>query len=100
MSNPITPEIKAEIFFLSSTEGGRISALSQGEYRGVLGVGNEHFSIRFFVAPEHSVSPGKSGIFGIQFLAPNAALPHFKKGTSFTVWEGKVIGHGEVIEVF
>jgi hypothetical protein len=99
MSKQVTPEIEAEITFLPSADGGRISALSQGEYRGVLTVGSESFSVRFWVAPDHGISPGESGKFGIQFLAPEAAVPHFTKGVSFTVWEGKVIGHGLVVEV-
>lgn len=99
MSKPIAPEIYAEITFLPTADGGRISALSQGEYRGVLGVGDNNFSVRFFVAPEHGVAPGESGIFGVQFLVPDAALPFFNVGAEFSVWEGKIIGHGLVTEV-
>jgi hypothetical protein len=74
MSSPVTPEIVVEITLLSFKAGSRNGAILQGEYRGVLGVGSEHFSVRFFV-------------------------PHFPVGTAFTVWEGKVIGNGRVLEV-
>ena len=34
----------------------------------------------------------------MQFLFLEAALPFFSPGTPFTVWEGKLIGHGIVRE--
>ncbi|MEW9900965.1 hypothetical protein ABWL39_20285 [Chitinivorax sp. PXF-14] len=98
MSLPITPEIVVEITFLSTEEGGRQGQILGGEYRGILGVGNEHFSVRFFVPLEGSTL-GSVQRFGVQFLVPQAALPHFPVGASFSVWEGKVIGHGKVLEV-
>jgi len=55
-------------------------------------------SVRFFVPYEDGISPGETRLFGVQFLFPEAALPFFSPGTPFTVWEGKVIGHGIVRE--
>ena len=99
MSEPVAPEIFVELNFLSASEGGRVSPISCGEYRGVLGVEGGHFSVRFCVTSEQETAPGKSGKFGVQFLAPEVALPLFKVGVEFSVWEGKTIGHGRVLEV-
>ncbi len=99
MSNPVTPEVVVEITLLSSEAGGRNGAILRGEYRGVLGIGSDNFSVRFFVPLEGGLLPNQRTIFGVQFLVPEAALPHFAVGTTFTVWEGKVIGNGRVLEV-
>jgi hypothetical protein len=93
------PEIVVEITLLPSEAGGRESAIPKGEYRGVLGVGAENFSVRFFVSFDHGFSPNQPQRFGVQFLFPEAALPYFPIGTVFTVWEGRVIGNGQVLEV-
>ena len=99
MTTAVTPEIVVEITLLQTEVGGRKSPILQGEYRGVLGVGEEHFSVRLFVPLEDGIAPGQVQQFGVQFLVPQAALPHFPIGVSFTLWEGRVIGHGQVIEV-
>ncbi len=99
MTSKVKPEITVEISLLPTEGGGRQSSISEGEYRGILGVGNENFSVRFFVPLQDGLTPGASGKFGVQFLFPEAALPHFPVGTTFTVWEGKIIGNGKVLEV-
>ena len=99
MSTTVTPEIIVEITLLPTEEGGRLGAIRQGEYRGVLGVGAENFSVRFFVPVESGLNPGETSRFGVQFLFPEMALPYFPIGALFTVWEGGIIGQGQVLEV-
>lgn len=99
MSTPLDPEIIATISLLHAADGGRNSSISYGEYRGVLGVGQENFSCRFFVSEKTGLAPGQTAAYGVQFLMPEAALPYFSKGTTFTLWEGRVIGTGTVSEV-
>ena len=98
MSFTPKPEIVVEITLLPTALGGRKGPILEGEYRGVLGVGAEHFSVRFFVPYEGGISPGETKAFGVQFLVPEAAPPLFAPGTQFTVWEGGVIGQGIVRE--
>jgi hypothetical protein len=99
MPTPVTPEISAEIVFLPTSNGGRGGSLLQGEYRGVLKVEEENFSVRFFVHQSGGIAPGQTGVFGIQFLVPQAAIPLFPVGKEFSVWEGRVVGHGKVLAV-
>jgi hypothetical protein len=99
MTKPVTPEIIVEITLLPSEAGGRKGAIQHGEYRGVLGVGSENFSVRFFVPLKDGFSPNQTQRFGVQFLVPDGALPHFPVGAEFSVWEGRVIGNGQVLEV-
>lgn len=89
------PEIRATITLLPTEQGGRRSGLPSGaEYRTVLGAGGEHFSARFIV--ENALEPGGSTDVEIQFLFPEAALPKFPVGATFTIWEGRDIGTGRV----
>lgn len=100
MSAPIAPEIVAEITLSPTAKGGRLSSISSGEYRGVLSVAAGSFSVRWFVPTSTSLVPGgRSGTFGVQFLVPEAALPNFPVGASFSVWEGSDIGSGVVLQV-
>lgn len=99
MSTPIKPEIIVEITLSTTESGGRTAPIQQGEYRGILSVGEDSFSVRFFVPLKNGMTPSQTQRFGVQFLAPEAALQFFSVGTNFTVWEGRVIGHGKVLEV-
>ena len=94
----IVPEVLAQVSLMPTEHGGRLTSICSGEYRAVLGVEAGHFSARWVVPVEELVPGGRSGLFGIQFLVPEAALPHFTKGTEFSVWEGSVIGQGRIIE--
>jgi len=94
------PDIVAELRLHPSEANGRLLSICAGEYRGVLGIDSEHFSARWVVPVGEELSPGgRAGTFGIQFLFPEVALPHFKVGAAFTVWEGREIGSGRVLSV-
>lgn len=99
MAAEVMPEIETEITLLETESGGRHGAILKGEYKGVLGVGSEHFSVRFIVQDKMGFKPGTTRFVGIQFLAPDAALTSFDIGTKFTVWEGRPIGHGQVTKI-
>ena len=72
------PEIVVELALYAEAEGGRRRPLNEGEYRGVFLVGEQGFSIRFFVPP--AFDEGKLQRFSVQLLAPEAALAHFPVG--------------------
>lgn len=94
------PDIVAELRLYPSEPAGRLSSICSGEYRGVLGIGSERFSARWVVPVGEEIAPGeRGGTFGIPFLFPEAALPHFKVGAAFTGWEGKEIGSGRVLSI-
>jgi len=95
----VLPDIIAEISLFPNAGGGRNGPILQGEYRGVLGIGDEHFSFRSFVPFADGFQPGQTARLGIQFLVPEAALERFWVGSAFKVWEGRNIGHGRVLEV-
>jgi len=43
MTSKVQPEIVVEISLLPTAGGGRQRPISEGEYRGILGVGQENF---------------------------------------------------------
>ncbi len=97
--SPLAPQLIAEITLLPSAEGGRAGPILQGEFRGVLMVGEEGFSFRMVVPDKEGLAPGGKGRFGIQFLAPEIALPRFPAGKRFAVSAGRTVGTGEVLGV-
>lgn len=93
-------EIVVEITLSPADEGGRLSAIASGVYRGVFSVRAGSFSVRWVIPTSTFLAPGgRSGTFGVQFLVPELALQHFPVGTSFSVWEGRDIGTGVVLQV-
>jgi hypothetical protein len=99
MSSPVSPQIFAKVTLLPTAVGGRKTPILSGDFRSVLGIGHEHFSARLEIPEGIHFEPGSTMDLGIQFLFPEAALPNFPVGTTFTVWEGRDIGHGQVTSV-
>ena len=54
----VKADIIAELQLLPTEAGGRLSSITAGEYRGVVGVGSEHFSVRWFIPADESLVPG------------------------------------------
>lgn len=95
----LSPEIDVELTLYSPAHGGRRTHI-RGEYRGMFSVeSNQAFSVRFQLTDELPLVAEHSTTVGVQFLCPEDALPHFKVGTNFCVWEGRAIGHGRVVRL-
>lgn len=97
MTTPVSPEIGVGLELDVAADGGRQRPLNEGECLSVFLVGQQGFPIRFFVALPFDA--GTLQRLGVQFLFPKEALPHFAVGKSFSIREGRVIGHGRVLEV-
>lgn len=95
----IAPELMVELRLLPTARGGRMSSIRRGEYRAVFGAAGQYFSCRLFVPMPDGFAPGEAARFGVQFLVPEVALPHFTAGTAFVLWDHRVIGRGKVLEV-
>lgn len=96
MPTPVRPEFFVDVHLSPTSEGGRVSAIGHGEYRGVVQLEHEAFSFRFFVESERGLEPGAAAELGFQLLVPEAGLPLLPVGTRFKLWEGKIIGNGIV----
>jgi len=86
----------AEIELLATDAGGRAGPLLSGEWRTVLGIGNEHWSARL----AFSGVPSPGGVFeaSVQLLMPEA-MQYFPVGAEFTLWEGGTKGVGHVLSI-
>ena len=93
----MSPEFFADIYLLPTEAGGRQGALVSGEWRTVLGISNEHWSVRLTFAGQPQ--PGETFHAGVQLLFPEQALPYFTVGSEFTVWEGGTKGSGRVVSL-
>jgi hypothetical protein len=52
------------------------------------------------VDTQHSISPGETiEEVELAFLSAEEVIPHLKRGTIFSLWEGKKVGHGIVVRV-
>ena len=85
-----------EIHLLRIETGSRSTPLASGEWRTILGIGNEHWSARLTFAD--SPGPGDTFHATVQLLVPDA-LKHFPVGSNFTVWENGNKGTGRVLSV-
>ena len=87
----------ARLSLFSAEVGGRGLPPRPGDWRTILTVGSESFSARVAASTAQALEPGVTAEAAVQFLVPDAALPKFKPGVQFRIWEGKDVGTGEVI---
>jgi hypothetical protein len=99
MSSPVAPEIIARLSLFPTEAGGRGLPPRQGDWRTILTVGSESFSARVAARVGHLLEPGATSEAEVQFLFPDAALPRFKPGIQFKIWEGTDVGTGEVLSI-
>ena len=102
MAIPVrTPDIEAEIRFLTAQEGGRSTPCLSG-YRpnhdfGLNGMLND--ATHQYIGKE-SVAPGETALAHIWFLVPDYQLGMLYEGFKFTVQEGnRIVGYGFITKV-
>jgi len=93
------PELEAEIYYLTSKEGGRKSAVRSG-YRGQF-----HYDGKCFDAGQEFINkdicePGETVKVFIQTLSPNNHIGKFFVGKEFEIREGiTIVGKGNITMV-
>jgi hypothetical protein len=92
------PDFIAQITFLPTSEGGRTSSTSSAWYGCPLGIDGQFFDARIDLSALGAISPGQSVVAPIKLLNPELALNHFTVGSTFTMFEGRTIGSGMVIQ--
>ncbi|MEO7255496.1 MAG: hypothetical protein ABIZ64_14820 [Casimicrobium sp.] len=90
-------KLPARIRFFTAAEGGRTTDLEGARYGAPLFVGGEGFDFRFNL-PDARVLLGKWVEVELMFLYPDLALPKLPADTRFTVWEGKTVAEGIVLQ--
>ncbi len=93
-------DILADVRLLPTETGGRRGPTPADEFGCPIGVGTEFFDMRIDLSSTGSLSPGQSARVPMAFLRPDFVLPLLQVGSEFTLWEGKTIGHGRVVEMY
>ena len=59
----------------------------------------ELFDCRLDFSDIGPLNPGARARVPVVFLSPALIVPRLRRGSSFTIWEGRPIGQGAVVEV-
>jgi hypothetical protein len=94
----MTPDAYLEVRFRTKEEGGRNNAVSGDYYACPLFVDGEGFDCRLMIAGMN-LQLGSWYKVPVKFLNKDLALPKLVVGKKVTLWEGKVIADGKVIEI-
>lgn len=97
----------ARIELLSSNNGGRQGPLPEANFgcpvffENVPALAEHGYDCRLdLVKLGGKVSPGDTlSEVGMSFLSWDELRPHLRPGVRFRLWEGKVIGHGEIVSL-
>ncbi len=87
------------IRFLTSEEGGRKSSIQADKYGCPIMVDDRGFDCQFVLTHSMCFELGESYKIPVKLLNLDRALEHLKEETKISVWEGKIIGVGEVVKI-
>lgn len=87
-----------EIRLKTHAENGRVSAISGDVYHCPLLVDGEAFDCRVYHDGK-VLELGHTYQVDVRFLSPHDALPHLSIGKQISLWEGKEIATGTVLQV-
>lgn len=93
------PDAYLEIRFRTKEEGGRNTAVSGDFYACPLFVDGEAFDCRLLIAGKN-LNLGDWYKIPVKFLNKDLALSRLVVGKEVTLWEGKDVADGAVIEIF
>lgn len=96
MMDAIEPEALAAIRLLPTNEGGREQPFLPPHFTCPLQFGSEMFTVRLYYSKP--VAPGESFVAHLKFLAPELVKPWLRPAVDFTLWEGRTIAMGKVME--
>jgi hypothetical protein len=94
------PDAIVKVYFLTSEDGGRKHAimLSGKHYGCVVQINGDGYDCRV-LQRDGALELGKTYEVPIKFLSPKVARPRFHAGNEITLWEGRVIAVGIVVEI-
>jgi len=97
----------ARIRFLAQEEGGRTQSLPPSTFgcpiffEDIPELSAHGYDCRILLSEiNRLIAPGDEvEAVRIVFLSPDEVFAHVRKGTTFSLWEGKVIARGEVVDI-
>jgi hypothetical protein len=94
-----SPNITAEVHMLATDEGGRQGPTPPDMFGCPVGIAGEFFDMRMDLSSVGALPPGASAQVPIRFLRPDLVMPLLHPGEVFTLWEGKTVGTGKVVQI-
>lgn len=99
--------ILADIALKETADGGKTIPITGPIYScpvffdDIAALANSGWDCRILIGEHGEPIPpgGGAHAVAIVFLSPEIVLPHMKVGVTFTLWEGRTIGSGTVVEV-
>jgi|SRR5215470_4254810 len=95
----LTPEIVADIQFLSTADGGRKGPTPDHVFGCPLEYAGELFDCRLDLSGIGPISPGQAVTVPIQFVFPRLVLPRLRVGSAISLWEMGTIARGTVARI-
>lgn len=97
----VKPDIIARIRLLTTAEGGRMSNIAAGDYGCPVMFGDKGFDCRLIRSENaRPLILGTIEEVLVKFLSRDLVEKHLQEGARFNLWEGKVIGEGEILKVY
>jgi hypothetical protein len=93
------PEVRAQVRFLTTAEGGRKRPVFTPWLRCPLLLGNEYFDCCLQPTSPGPIPLGVTTEVFLQFTRPDLVLPLLRVGLTFTLREARPTGHGVVLEL-
>lgn len=94
----MNPDIRLTLRFLSPAEGGRSAAVEGQHYHCPLFVDGQGFDCRLLLDGK-KLELGIEYEVPVKFLFPELALPKLEVGKEVSLWEGRTVAHGVVVNV-
>lgn len=100
--------ILARITLISTVQGGRRSPITPLRdfgcpvfFKNIPELADHGYDCRLLVheAGTEILPGGSEENVAMAFLSPEKVMPHIRVGTKFDLWEGKVIGAGEITAI-
>lgn len=92
-------DILISIYLLKPNEGGRKTDIEGDIFKCPIFVNQTGFDCRLILHGKKMIL-GTNHTLPAAFLDRDSALSKIKTGTKISLWEGKTIGYGEVLEIY
>lgn len=92
--------IQALVQLVEGTDANYFANSPADSYPTILTVGEESFSSQVLVEDVSNIKPNALLEVVFRFLFPEEAKKRLIVGTTFSIWEQKIVGKGRVIKVF
>lgn len=93
------PDIKVEVHFLSTKEGGRQGPTRPDFHRCPLKYQGEFFDCQLMLHDSGPIAPGETRIVPVVFVSPELIKNRLRVGDTFELWEIGKKAEGTILEI-